>query len=99
MKRKPTNSSLQAWAERCIRNDWAVREARARMHAASGDLIRLEKVHETLMAELTGLVGQRHPEAYAACWPDFGKLTHRSRSRMRHEKLVKDIRTLGEGRA
>lgn len=37
-------------------NDWAVREARARMHAASGDLIRLEKVHEALMAELTGLV-------------------------------------------
>ena len=71
MKKKPTNATLQAWAERCISNDWAVREARARMHAASGDLIRLEKIHEALMAELIGLVGQRHPEAYAALLAGF----------------------------
>jgi len=55
MKGRSLNSALQTWVMRCIRNDWAIREARARMHSASDEVYELEKTHEALMAELEGL--------------------------------------------
>lgn len=73
MKSRPLNSALQAWVERCIRNDWAIRQARARFQSASDELFELKKTHEALMAELEGLLSERRPELLADLHPEFRK--------------------------